>query len=164
MDNIGDLLYVLIGVGWLLYSFFKKKKPKPQPQPYNTEEQNTYEEEEVEEEVEEIYEEDDQVYEQEQISREEVLRKIFEAAETEEPVVVKAEPVVQYTAPPEPTPKPYIAPAVPKPVEIKADKSEESYAYEQEHESTSPEEEGDKIEFDLKEAVINSIILKRPEY
>ncbi len=158
MDNIGNLLYVLIGISWLLYSFFKKKKPKPQPQPYNTEEQNTYEEEQ------EDYVEEDQVHEQEQISKEEILRKIFESTETEEPVEAKPEPAVQYTAPPEPPKEHYIAPEVQKPVEVRVSEPEEDYWFEIDSESASAKEEGDEIEFDLREAVIDSIILKRPEY
>ena len=156
MDNIGDLMYVLIGVGWLLYSFFKKKKPKPQPQ--NTEEQNTYDEEA------EKYEEEDQMYEQEQIGKEELLKKIFKTAEIEEPIDVIPEPAVQYIAPPEPPKEQYIVPEVPKPVEVKDSTPKDTFSYEIESESTSPEEEAYQIEFDLREAVVNSIILKRPEY
>jgi len=74
------------------------------------------------------------------------------------------EPAVQYNPPPEPPKEQYIVPEVPKPVEVKVSTPKDTFAYEIESESTSPEEEGGPIKFDLREAVINSIILKRPEY
>lgn len=160
MDNFGDLLYVLIGVAWLLYSFFKKKKSKQQP--YSPTEQNAYEEKEEYNDESQLYEEEQ--YKEEPISKEEILKKIFNPIEEPAEAEPEPEPVIKYTAKSKSSAKQSIVPDVPKPSKVTHDESEELEAYADNSTSISDEEESDENDFDLKEAVVNSIILKRPDY
>jgi len=164
--DIGDLLYVLIGIAWVVYSFVKKKKKTASPGPDHAEEEydEVYEETEGDQ---DIYEED--VHED---KRKNILEEIIKMAEAQ---ADQTEEVSDPTPPKEAQPVPIIEPDkmhanqhfsegegwIPnkdkeEKIPPKPPKEDPSYKTQDE------DEQGTEI--DLREAIIHSEIINRPEY
>lgn len=159
--GFGEILYVLIGIGWVLYSWNKKKKER-EAQHTHEEDYEPSEEPEVKNEAASVLEE---IISMHGGGSESAIENIFEKPK-KETIKEKASPNVPYFKDPESAP----APAPAKVMDtVDSDYFEKIRMGEEVKRSTKKKEPKKPIltepqearDFDLKEAVINSEILNR---
>ena len=157
--DLGEILYFLIGIAWLLYSWGKKKKGK------NT--QPTYEEGDYYNEENETKSETTSVLEEIMAmhggNSESAIENIFEKPK-EKPIKEKPSTNVSYFKDSEPTPAPSKGLDAVDPdyfEKIKMGKEVKRSTNKKERKKPILKEPQEAPDFDLREAVINSEILNR---
>lgn len=157
--GMGEILYFLIGIGWVLYSWNKKKKEREAQHTHQDDYEPT-EENEVKSEASSVLEE---IMAMHAGGSESAIENIFEKPK-EKPIKEKPSTNVPYFKNPEPVPAP------PKGIDtVDSDYFEKIKMGEQVKRSTKKKERKKPIltepqeapDFDLREAVINSEILNR---
>ena len=167
--DLGNYLYILVGIIWLIYSFVSKNKKRKTPQQEN---EGTYQyESEVDEEPEDIIYE----VEEEQENEKSVLEELF-VIEKPKPVVTNEQkaPIVEQKSKPPPVEKTETEIVfeegkgwIPKQVQQPSKANVRSRTTSQKHASKETEwveESPEAADFDLREAVIQSVIFNRPDY